>query len=144
MNRDTPARASDARRRKTNRRDGGPRRRDAPAGLQRLDAPLARKLVRCIVRAVRPEKVLLFGSRARGEGRADSDIDLLVIKKTRRPRPERAIPIYAALARLNLPVDAEVMVYTPAEAAQWSEVRQALVTTALREGKVLYEKKNPR
>jgi predicted nucleotidyltransferase len=112
--------------------------------LQRLDAPLARKLVRCIVRAVRPEKVLLFGSRARGEGRADSDIDLLVIKKTRRPRPERAIPIYAALARLNLPVDAEVMVYTPAEAAQWSDVRQAFVTTALREGKVLYEKKNPR
>ena len=108
--------------------------------LRELDARLTRRLVRCVVRAARPDKILLFGSRARGDHRPDSDIDLLVIKKSRLPRPQRAIPIYSALARLELPVDAEVMVYTPAEAAEWSEVRQAFVTTALREGKVLYEK----
>lgn len=109
--------------------------------LKGLDARLTRKLVRCVVRAAKPQKILLFGSRARGDHRPESDIDLLVIKKSRLSRPKRAIPIYSALAELRLPVDAEVMVYTPAEAAEWSEVRQAFVTTALREGKILYEKK---
>ena len=109
--------------------------------LKKLDARLTRQLVRCVVRAARPQKIFLFGSRARGDFRPDSDIDLLVIKKSRLTRPQRGIPIYSALAKLSLPVDTEVMVYTPAEAAAWSEVRQAFVTTALREGKLLYEKK---
>jgi predicted nucleotidyltransferase len=109
---------------------------------EKLDAGLLRDLVHRVVRAAQPERIVLFGSRARGDSRPDSDIDLLVIKRSRRSRPERAIPIYSALADLRLPVDAEVMVYTPAEAEEWSEVRQAFVTTALREGKVLYEKKS--
>ena len=109
--------------------------------LKKLDSDLMRKLVRRVVRVAKPQKILLFGSRARGDHRPDSDIDLLVIKKSRLPRAQRAVPIYDALAKLSLPVDAEVMVYTPAEAETWSDVRQAFVTTALREGKVLYEKK---
>lgn len=106
-----------------------------------LDAGLIQKIIHSVVAATRPEKIVLFGSRARGDHRPDSDIDLLIIKDSPLPRPQRAIPVYSALARLRLPVDAEVMVYTPAEAAEWSGVRQAFVTTALREGKVLYEKK---
>jgi hypothetical protein len=35
----------------------------------------------------------------------------------------------------------DIMVYSPAEIQEWSQVRQAFVTTALREGKVLYENK---
>lgn len=110
--------------------------------LKKLDARLTRELVRQVVRAAAPQKILLFGSRARGDHRPDSDIDLLVIKESRLPRPQRAAAIQNALAKLLLPVDMEVMVYTPAEAEEWSEVRQAFVTTALREGKVLYEKKS--
>ena len=40
----------------------------------------------------------------------------------------------------SVPAEVEVMVYTPAEIDEWRDVPQAFVTTALREGKVLYEK----
>jgi len=92
------------------------------------------------IRAVSdPAKIVLFGSRARGDHRPDSDIDLLVIKESPLPRHRRAIPLYAALADLPLDVDAEVVVYTPAEVEEWRGASAAFVTTALREGTVLYE-----
>ena len=97
-----------------------------------------RELVRRIRRAVRPEKIILFGSRATGRARADSDFDLLVIKRSRRPRHERSRRIYAAIA--DVPAEAEVIVYTPKEVREWRDVPESLVATALRDGKVLYEK----
>lgn len=107
--------------------------------LPTLDAGLIQEIIRRVVGAVRPEKIILFGSRARGDHRPDSDIDLLVIQKSNLPRHRRAVPIYEALNGLPVDVDLETIVYTPAEVEEWSEVRQAFVTTALREGKVLYE-----
>ena len=47
--------------------------------------------------------------------------------------------MYAALSELALNVDAEIVVYTPAEVEDWRGASAAFVTTALREGKVLYE-----
>jgi predicted nucleotidyltransferase len=99
---------------------------------------LMKTIVRRIVDAIHPIKVVMFGSRARGQTRPTSDLDLLIVAESREPRHRRAIPIYGALSDILLPMD--IVVYTPDEAADWSEVRQALVTTALREGKVLYEK----
>ena len=96
------------------------------------------EIVARIRSAVQPERVVLFGSRARGTGRPESDFDLLVIKESELPRYKRSGPLYTALA--DLPVEVEVMVYTPEEVRDWSQVRQAFITTALREGKVLYEK----
>jgi len=96
-----------------------------------------------IVRRIRsvsdPQKIVLFGSRARGDHRPDSDIDLLVIEDSPLPRHRRAIPLYAVLADLPFDVDAEVVVYTPAEVDEWRNAGAAFVTTALREGAVLYE-----
>lgn len=104
-----------------------------------LEPGLIRELVNRIVAAANPDRIVLFGSRARAEHRPDSDIDLLVIQKSHLPRHRRSVPIYAALAGLPVEVDWEVIVYTPAEVAEWSAVPQAFVTTALREGRVLYE-----
>jgi predicted nucleotidyltransferase len=89
------------------------------------------------VNAIRPHKIVLFGSRARGEARPDSDIDLLVIAPSSQPRYRRAAPLYGALSDILVPMD--IVVYSPEEVQDWSAVRQAFVTTALREGKVLYE-----
>src|SRR5438105_1921893 len=100
---------------------------------QILDTMVAR-----IERVVRPERVILFGSRARGDARENSDFDLLVIAESDEPRYRRAAPLYAALA--DVPVEADVLVYTPSEVEEWSAVPQAFVTTAIREGQVLYEK----
>jgi predicted nucleotidyltransferase len=97
------------------------------------------EIVRRIRSVCNPRKIILFGSRARGECRPDSDIDLLVIEDSPLPRHRRAIPLYAALAGMPLDVDTEVVVYTPDEVEEWRGAGAALVTTALREGTVLYE-----
>ncbi|HUU22011.1 MAG TPA: nucleotidyltransferase domain-containing protein, partial [Phycisphaerae bacterium] len=101
---------------------------------------LLHELVRRVRRAIRPEKIVLFGSRARGEARPGSDFDLLVVQRSTRPRYERARPVYAAIA--DLPAEVEVVVYTPQEIEEWRQVPRAFVTTALRQGKVLYEEES--
>lgn len=95
------------------------------------------EIVSRIRQVCRPTQIILFGSRARGEARPNSDYDLLVIQRSDRPRYERAVSLYAALA--DLPAEVEIVVYTPEEVAEWSSVPQAFVTTAVREGKLLYE-----
>ena len=100
---------------------------------------LVRDIVRRIVDTGQPEKVILFGSQARGDARLHSDFDVLVIKQSDEPRHRRSVPLYVALA--DLPVEVEVMVYTPEEVEEWSEVPQAFVTTAVREGTTIYERR---
>ena len=106
--------------------------------MPQADSSILNEIIRRVVRTAQPERVILFGSRARGNARPNSDYDLLVVNRSPEPRYKRSIPIYVALA--DLPVEVEVTVYTPEEIEEWSEVPQAFVTTALREGKELYER----
>ena len=99
--------------------------------------PILREIVRRIRKEVRPQKIVLFGSRARGQARPDSDYDILVIQETRRPWYRRTPGLYGALA--SIPAEVEVVVYTPREVREWEDASRAFVTTALREGRVLYE-----
>jgi uncharacterized protein len=108
------------------------------ATVAEVDAGIIAEVIRRIVRVVDPLKVILFGSRARGDARLNSDFDLLVIGESGQPRHGRSAPTYTALA--DVPVEVEVIVYTPAEIEEWEAVPQAFVTTAIREGKVLYER----
>ncbi len=95
-------------------------------------------MVARIREAMEPERVILFGSRGRGRAHAGSDFDLLVIKESDQPRYRRSAPLYTKLA--DLPAEVDIVVYTPDEVAEWSSVPQAFVTTAIREGRVLYER----
>ncbi len=99
---------------------------------------LYQEIVRRIVAVADPDKVILFGSRARGDHRPDSDLDILVIKESSEPRHTRARPLFGALA--DLPLEVDILVCTPQEIQEWSGVRQAFITTATREGKVVYER----
>ena len=103
-----------------------------------VDTPLIEEIVRRIVPLVDPEAIVLFGSHSRGDARAQSDLDLLVIASSDQPRYQRASPLYGALSDILVPMD--ILVYTPEEVRDWSGVREALVTTAMREGRVLYER----
>jgi predicted nucleotidyltransferase len=96
------------------------------------------QIVDGILSVTTPDRIVLFGSQARREGRAGSDFDILVVQESTQPRFQRAVPMYVALA--DLPVEVDVVVYTPSEIREWSAVPQAFVTTAMREGRVLYER----
>lgn len=99
---------------------------------------LLREAVRRIVKAGNPIKIVLFGSRARGDARPKSDLDLLVIEESVLPRFKRSPPYYRALVEVFPSID--LVVWTPEEVASWANVRNFFVTTALRQGKILYER----
>jgi predicted nucleotidyltransferase len=101
-----------------------------------LDERLLQEIVRRIRQAGTPQRIVLFGSRARGDSKPDSDLDLLIIEESPLPRYRRAIPYLRAL--LGVFPAKDVLVYTPAEVAAWADVPNAFVTTALREGRTLY------
>lgn len=101
-----------------------------------VDDALLDEIVGRMRAAGRPQRIVLFGSRARGGARADSDIDLLVIEPSNLPRYKRAIPYLKALIGLFPAKD--IVVWTPDEVAAWSGNPNVFITTALREGRVLF------
>lgn len=111
------------------------------ARLPGQEGELYDEIVQRIVALADPERVIVFGSRARGDHRPDSDIDILVIKESSEPRWVRARGLYGALS--DIMIDTDIMVYTPDEAREWAGASQAFVTTAVREGVVLYERTTP-
>jgi predicted nucleotidyltransferase len=102
------------------------------------DEILYREIVRRIVAVANPERVIVFGSRARRDHRSDSDLDLLIIQESSEPRYKRARVLYGALA--TLPLEVDIVVYTPQEVEEWRGVAEAFITTATREGRVLYDR----
>ena len=99
-----------------------------------------RDMVEAIVDAVDPDEIILFGSRARGETRPGSDIDLLVIESdpfsASHSRRKELARVCRALARYAVPID--VLLYSRAELAHWRHSRTHVIGRALRDGKVLY------
>lgn len=91
-----------------------------------------------IVEIARPIKVILFGSRARGDAGESSDVDLLIIQETDQPRPKRGLPLYSALRHYHCSKD--ILVYTPEEVDDYRNLPHSFIMTVMREGKVLYEK----
>ena len=91
-----------------------------------------------IVRAFQPARVVLFGSHARGTATEWSDIDLLVILPKASDKRNAAIEIRRALG--DLPVCKDIVVATLAEVARRGHLVGTTLRSALREGKVLYER----
>ena len=96
------------------------------------------ELVSRIVERFRPEKIILFGSHARGTAGQDSDADILVVMPVKGSKRKKATEIDVALVGLDLPVD--VIVITPEELERNKNQIGTIIYPALKEGKVLYEK----
>lgn len=93
------------------------------------------EITRIIVQQYGPvEKILLFGSHARGDADEYSDLDLIVIKETNKQFVQRLVEVPP------LPVHADVFVYTPEEFERMKEHENPFIMSALRSAKVIYTK----
>jgi predicted nucleotidyltransferase len=79
--------------------------------------------------------VILFGSRARGEARPDSDLDLLVIEPDFGRRGEEYGRLRKELRGLDVAID--LVIYRKHEAEKWGRVPGSFVHRVLGEGRVL-------
>lgn len=106
--------------------------------LKEIDEVLVKEIVGRILRVTQPEKIILFGSYARGEATEKSDIDIFIIQDSDLPRYKRSTPIRLALRGLFPSKD--IIVYTPAEVEEWKSASTSFIASVLREGKILYER----
>jgi predicted nucleotidyltransferase len=94
-------------------------------------------MVERITKQFRPLRIVLFGSRARGQATALSDVDLLVVLPEVANKRHAAVEIRRVLG--DLPVCKDIVVTTPEEIASRGQVIGGVLRAALREGKVVYE-----
>jgi predicted nucleotidyltransferase len=93
------------------------------------------EIIRRIVEVAQPERIILFGSAARGEMGPNSDVDLLVIK-TGAHRLDLMGKIYMNLHGVGEAVD--VIVVTPEDVERYRDSHPLVIKPALSEGKVVY------
>lgn len=98
-----------------------------------ITQPQIAAVVDRLAQGAKPERILLFGSHARGEAREDSDLDLLVIETE---VPDRAAEMVRLRRLLRIPVD--ILVYSRADVERWGSQPGSALFWALREGKVVY------
>ncbi len=95
-------------------------------------------MVKRIVGHFKPDKIVLFGSYARGQEGPDSDVDLLIIMPVQGSKRKKSVEIYKLLAGMGLPKD--IIVVTPDEVEKYRDTPGTVIQPALSEGKVLYER----
>lgn len=102
-----------------------------------LDEELNR-IIEVIKRDYEPERIILFGSLVDGRVHEWSDIDLLIVKKTRKRPIDRCLDV-CRLIRPKIGID--LFIYTPEEYEGLVKERFSFLANILRVGKILYEKR---
>ena len=105
-----------------------------------LDAETLDDIVRRVVAACRPKKIVLFGSAARGEMGSHSDVDLLVVKDYDKHWRERK-RVYDSIYRelYGVPVAIDVVVATPDDVERYRNSHPLVFKSALQEGLTVYD-----
>src|ERR1044071_4116000 len=109
-----------------------------PVGLKVSVGKSLRPAIQTIVQKLNPEKIVLFGSYAYGMPNPHSDVDLLVIMKTKAPLKERSWAVSRLLLPRPFPVD--ILVKTPKEIEKALKTGDFFLEEILTRGKVLYER----
>lgn len=96
------------------------------------------EIINRIADGFNPDKIVLFGSYASGNPTEDSDVDLLIIKDSSLPRPQRSIQVRKMLLGTRTPLD--ILVYTPKEITNGLSQPNSFIQTIFSSGKIVYEK----
>lgn len=96
-------------------------------------------MVRRIVDEFQPERIILFGSHARGEAGPDSDVDLLVVMPVEGRKHDKRVQIRVALHDFRVPKD--IVVTTPEDFEWRKEIPGTIEYPAVKEGMVLYARR---
>ena len=100
--------------------------------------PVLAEIVRRLVEAYRPERIYLFGSKARGDAGPDSDYDLMVVVPTAVSSGwQQSLQTTAALRGVGTAAD--VLVWSRDAFEKRLHLKASLPSTVLREGKLLYD-----
>ncbi|RJO68020.1 MAG: nucleotidyltransferase domain-containing protein [Myxococcales bacterium] len=98
---------------------------------------LIEHITRRIVEAFHPRRIVLFGSRARGDARPDSDYDFFVEMETDQKPSKRRLAISKLFGIREWAMD--IIVYTPEEVEGLKGVKSSFLSVIEQEGRVLYE-----
>jgi predicted nucleotidyltransferase len=101
-----------------------------------------RRAAQKLVDELQPEKIILFGSFAYGHPTIDSDVDLLIVMRSKARPVDRIRQASAVLDPRPFPVD--IIVRTPAEIAERLRVKDCFIEEIVTKGKVLYERSSQR
>ena len=86
----------------------------------------------------KPDKIILFGSFARGEEKSDSDIDLLIIKDSDKKRPFRIKEVFEAVRGVERKYPLDPIVYTQQEIEKRLLLGDFFIKKVMEEGKIMY------
>ena len=106
------------------------------AGGSTLDPRTLDEIIRRVVEVTQPERIILFGSAARGEMTRHSDVDLLIVSD-RGDALDLMRRIYRRLGGVGVPVDA--LVVSTADVARYRDSHALIIKPALREGRTVHE-----
>ena len=104
--------------------------------MAKVNRKMLDKIVRRIVKVAKPEKIIMFGSAAKGQMGPNSDVDLLVIKRGKFHRGRLTDRIYMNMHGVGQAVD--VIVVTPEDVERYKDCFALVIYPAVREGKVVY------
>ncbi|MEN6443037.1 MAG: nucleotidyltransferase domain-containing protein [Methanoregula sp.] len=96
------------------------------------------KIVEIIRQSADPERIILFGSRAKGTQKKESDYDICVIKTGVKHRRELAMKLYRDLYGVGVPVD--VIVETPETFDELRDNPFLIYHDIAQKGRIIYEK----
>ena len=91
-----------------------------------------------IIKKFHPQKIILFGSFAWGKPNKDSDVDLMIIKNSKKNSFLRQLSV-RRIIKGAIPVD--ILVYTPAEIKNRLNLGDFFIRDIIEKGKLIYEKK---
>ncbi len=96
-----------------------------------------KRLTELLIEAARPKRIIMFGSRARGEAGEDSDLDLMVVEEGVADRAAEMVRLNRLLRSFDIPVD--LLVVSAEKFDYWCDTPGNVYFEAATEGQVLYE-----